>query len=216
MAQNKNMIITTAFAIIIVIAIGVYAYTTFYGGSESSTDEKNDTNPEQTSDTNETLLTIQYLGNNYTYTLSDLEEFDVETGSGRFIKTKLLPDTIVLGDVYTYTGISIPRLLEDIPVSLNDYILNVTATDNWTVTYTMNQSNGIVDVYDENGNVTHNGSALMILAYKEDGSYYSEIDPKNETGPVRIAFIGENTPITSSNLWAKKVASIEVIELIKA
>jgi hypothetical protein len=207
MAQNKNMIITAALAIIIVIAIGVYAYTTFFSGNETPTEENNDTN--------ETLLTIQYLGNNYTYTLSDLEEFNTETGSGRFIKTKLLPDTIVLGDVYTYTGISIPMLLEDIPVSFNDYILNVTATDNWTVSYTMNQSQGIVDVYDENGNVTHNGSALMILAYKEDGSYYSEIDPDNETGPIRIAFIGENTPITSSNLWAKKVASIEIIELIK-
>lgn len=208
MAQNRNMLITAVLAIIIVIAIGIYAYTTFFNANETPSDKNNDTN--------ETILTIQYLGYNYTYTLSDLEEFEAETGSGRYIKTKLLPDTVVLGDSYNYTGVSIPTLLEDINVSFNDYLLNVTATDSWTTLYTMNQTNGIVDVYDEQGNVTHNGSALMIVAYKEDGSYYSEMDPNEEIGPVRIAFIGENTPITSSSLWAKMVASIEIVELIKA
>jgi len=208
MAQNRNMLITAALAIIIVIAIGIYAYTTFFTANETPSDENNDTN--------ETILTIQYLGYNYTYTLSDLEEFEAETGLGRYIKTKLLPDTVVLGESYNYTGVSILTLLEDINVSFNDYLLNVTATDSWTTSYTMNQTNGIVDVYDEQGNVTHNGSALMIVAYKEDGSYYSEIDPDEEIGPVRIAFIGENTPITSSSLWAKMVASIEIVELIKA
>ena len=214
MAQNRNMIITAVLAIIIVIAIGIYAYTTFFNANETPSDENNDTNSKQSTDTNVTLLTIQYLGYNYTYTLSDLEEFEAETGSGRYIKTKLLPDTVVLGDIYNYTGVSIPMLLEDIAVSFNNYLLNVTATDGWMTSYTMNQTYGIVDVYDENGNVTHNGSALMIIAYKEDDNYYRDIDPNNETGPIRIAFIGENTPITSSNLWAKKVASIEVVELI--
>ena len=216
MPQNRNIIITLALTIIIVIAIGVYAYTTFFHENETPTDENNTTNPEQSSETNVTILTIQYLGYNYTYTLSDLEEFEAETGSGRFIKTKLLPDTIVLGDSYNYTGVSIPTLLEDITVSFNDYLLNVTATDGWKTSYTKNQTYGIVDVYDENGNITYNGSAQMIIAYKEDDGYYRDIDPNNENGPIRIAFIGENTPITSSNLWAKMVASIEIIELIKA
>ena len=52
----------------------------------------------------------------------------------------------------------------------------------------------------------------MLLAYKEDGSYYSEIDPDNEIGPLRIAYVGNNV-ITSSNLWSKMVVSIEVISL---
>jgi hypothetical protein len=52
---------------------------------------------------------------------------------------------------------------------------------------------------------------VMILAYKEDGSYYSEIDPKNEIGPLRIAFLGDY--YTPSGLWLKMVVSIESISL---
>ena len=52
----------------------------------------------------------------------------------------------------------------------------------------------------------------MILAYKEDGEYYSEIDPENVIGPLRVAFVDDNV-ITSSNLLSKMVVSIDVISI---
>jgi len=77
----------------------------------------------------------------------------------------------------------------------------------------MNESMGEVEVYNENGNITEDETAEMIVAYKENGEYYSEIEPDNEVGPLRIAFVGEDTPITSSSLWAKMITTIDIIYL---
>jgi hypothetical protein len=132
------------------------------------------------------------------------------SGTGRYIKTKLLPDTIILGDVYTYTGVSMKILLDDINISLDKYQITVTARDNWTTTYTINETLGDVTVYTENGTISENETAQMIVAYKENGAYYSEIDPNKEIGPLRIAFIGDHTPITPSGLWAKKITTIDI------
>jgi hypothetical protein len=76
----------------------------------------------------------------------------------------------------------------------------------------MNETLGYVDVYNETGDIISDETAVMILAYKEDGSYYSEIDPDNEIGPLRIAFVGDNI-ITSSSLWSKMVVSIKIISV---
>ena len=72
----------------------------------------------------------------------------------------------------------------------------------------MDNIDGNVDIYDEKGNILPNETAVMILAYKENGEYFSD----NETGPLRVAFV-DNNYITSSSLWSKRVVSIEVISL---
>ena len=59
-------------------------------------------------------------------------------------------------------------------------------------------------MYDENGTIIKNQTGTMILAY-------AEIDPDNETGPLRIVFVGEDNPITSSDLWLNKVYNIDII-----
>jgi len=219
MVQNQNMLITAALAIVIIIAIGAFAYTNLFspddeindGTNNENTDDLDDESDDTSDDAeNEILLTIVNTGVNYTYTLSDLEAKESYSGSGRYIKTKLLPDTVVLGDQQNYTGVTISSLLEDVNTSTQMYQLNITASDGWTTTYSMNESIGDVDIYDEKGNISENESAEMIVAYKENGAYYSEIDPNNEIGPLRIAFVGEDTPITSSSLWAKMITTITI------
>ena len=155
------------------------------------------------------LLTVIFDDYHTNYTLDDIEALDSYSGTGGYIKTKLLPDSVVISDIIEYTGVRVTTLLGEIPNLPDNYNLSVISSDGWTATYTMNETLGNVDVYNETGDILSNETAVMILAYKEDGSYYSEIDPDNEIGPLRIAFVGEDT-ITSSSLWSKMVVTIEI------
>lgn len=159
---------------------------------------------------NEVILTIIFGDYSVEYSLQDLESIDSYTGTGRYIKTKLLPDSIVISDSVSYIGLRMSKILEVIPNLPNSYNISVISSDEWEVTYTMDDINGNVDIYNEEGNILTNETAVMILAYKEDGKYYSEIDPDDETGPLRVAFVNDDV-ITSSNLWSKMVVKIEVI-----
>jgi len=158
------------------------------------------------------LLTVTFGDYQKNYTLEDIEELDSYTGTGGYIKTKLLPDSVVISDIIEYTGVRITKLIEEIPNIPDNYNVSVISADEWTANYTKNETLGFVDVYNETGEIIQNETAVMILAYKEDGSYYSEIDPENETGPLRVAFVDDNA-ITSSQLWSKMVVSIEIILL---
>ena len=158
------------------------------------------------------LLTVTFGDYQANYTLEDIETLDSYSGTGRYIKTKLLPDSVVIGDIHEYTGVRITTLLDEIPNLPDNYNVSVISEDGWTTTYTMNETLGYVYVYNETGDIISTETAVMILAYKEDGSYYSEIDTDNEIGPLRVAFVGD-TVITSSNLWSKMVVSIEIIPI---
>jgi len=158
------------------------------------------------------LLTVIFDDYQANYTLEDIEALDSYSGTGGYIKTKLLPDSVVISDIIEYTGVRITTLLGEIPNLPDNYNVSVISDDGWTVAYTMNETLGYVDVYNETGDILSNETTVMILAYKEDDSYYSEIDPDNEIGPLRIAFVGDGA-ITSSSLWSKMVVTIEIISL---
>lgn len=158
------------------------------------------------------FLTVTFGDYQANYTLEDIETLDSYSGTGHYIKTKLLPDSVVISNIHEYTGVRITILLDEIPNLPDNYNVSVISEDGWTITYTMNETLGYVDVYNEAGNIISTETAVMILAYKEDGSYYSEIDTDNEIGPLRVAFVGD-TIITSSNLWSKMVVSIEIIPI---
>ena len=155
-----------------------------------------------------TVLTVIF--DNYTndYNLDDLQSIDSYIGTGRYIKTKLLPDSVNISDSSSFTGIRVYKILDDIPNLPDTYDISVVSSDGWEVTYTMDDIDGNIDIYDEEGNILSNETAVMILAYKEDGEYYSD----DETGPLRVAFV-DNNVITSSSLWSKMAVSIEVISL---
>jgi len=158
------------------------------------------------------LLTVTFSDYQTKYTLEEIEALESYTRSGGYIKTKLLPDSVVISDINEYTGVRITTLIEEIPNFPDNYNISVVSADGWTANYTKNETLGFVEVYNETGEIIQNETAIMILAYKKDGSYYSEIDPENETGPLSIAFVDDNA-ITSSQLWAKMVVSVEIIPL---
>ena len=153
------------------------------------------------------LLTVTFGDYQTNYTLEEIEALDSYTGTGGYIKSNS-----VISDINEYTGVRITTLLEEIPNITDNYNVSVISSDGWTANYTKNETLGFVDVYNETGEIIQNKTAVMILAYKEDGLYYSEIDPENETGPLRVAFVDDNA-ITSSKLWSKMVVTIKIIPL---
>ena len=158
------------------------------------------------------VLNLVYGTYNVNYTLNDLEILESYENNGRLIKNKLLPDTILIEETHIYTGVKVSTLLKNIPDLPFNYSINVISSDGWTINYTFKEINGFIDIYDESGHIQVNGTAVMIIAYMEDGKYYYEFDSNNDIGPLRIAFVGDNI-ISSSNLWAKKVERIEIVEI---
>ena len=153
------------------------------------------------------ILTITFDDYTADYSLEDLESIDSYTGTGRFINK--------LGKISnssSFTGVRISEILDEIPNLSDNYNISVVASDGYEVIYTKDIIDGNLDIYGEEGNILSNETAVMILAYKEDGEYYSVIDPDGETGPLRVAFVGDDV-ITSSSIWLRMVVSIEVISL---
>jgi hypothetical protein len=178
---------------------------------ESSND--NDSSEDLQNDSENIFLSVYHQNIEYNFTLSQLENIDVYTASGRYIKTKLLPDSIVLSDTQDFSGVRIQKLINEINPSINNFNLTVTSLDGWTTEFSKDEVIGNVDIYDESGTVISSESATMILAFKEDGEYYSDIDSDSEIGPLRVAFVSNSNPITSSSLWSKMVVSITITDL---
>lgn len=211
MAKNQNLLITAALAVIIIIAIGVFAYTNLFNPNETIDDSTNDTNPDESSGTgdneqnntnDEILLTIQQGGINYTYSLSELEEMESVNGKGRKINS-----IGEISDPYNYKGISINTLTERFDLSSDQIEIKVIANDGYSRNFTLNESDIEITVYNEDGNLSANQSVTIIIAYMQDNQHYTG------SNPLRIAFIGENMPITSSSLWVKNITTLELKEI---
>jgi len=200
--EKINKIIT----IILVIAISAAALVFLYVNLPQQYETNDNSDDVITDDT--IFLTVTYADVEKEYTLNDLEGFNSVTGSGSYIKTKLLPDSVVIKGPFTYTGVDIISVLNDFNDLPSSYNVTVIASDGWETEYTQNDVKGNVNNYNETGNITGNNNIQMIIAYKEDDEYITD----EEVGPLRIAFIGENT-ITESNLWSKMVTSITITEL---
>jgi len=157
------------------------------------------------------ILTVFYDDYQANYSLENLEALDSYTGTGAYIKDKFLPDDVITDDVREYTGVRVTTLLEEISDLPENYTVSIVCDDGYTKNFTMNQTLGYMDVYNETGTLMSNETAVMIVAYKENGSYYSEIDPENEIGPLITAHVGNNTIYTSSGFWLEMVVSIEVL-----
>jgi hypothetical protein len=197
MTQNKksNLIISIALIIVIIIAIGVLVYINL-------PQEKNKQVIKQKG-----YVNIFFGEDEYNYTMQKIQEFDSISGSGSFIKLGWLPEIKIDGP-FNYTGIEIPKLLQNIENLPDRYDIKITASDGRISNYTYNETLGIVDIYNETGNTTEYGNVSMVLAYMKDDDYIIDTDE----GPLRIAFI-DGGAITSSSLWTKMVVSIEIVEI---
>ncbi len=161
---------------------------------------------------NDIVLTVSFDDYIREYSLNDLESIESYSDSGRYIKTKLLPEVVEISDSVYYTGVKIVTIFNYIPDLPDNYNAIFTSSDNWTIAFTKDEIEGDVNVYGENGIISLNETAVMILAYKEKDMYYSEIDPEGEIGPLRIAFVKDDV-ITASNIWSKMVVSIDIVSV---
>lgn len=204
--ENNNRMITVALIVVILIAAVTLLYINLPEENSNSEDQTSNNIPEDTT----VIFSLIYEDTTLEYTLSELEDLEEYTGSGSYIKTKLLPDTVLINGPWDFVGVRISKLLDQISSIPENYNITFTASDGWTSEYTKNQVLGEIDLYNESGNVTGNEGATMILAYKQDGDYIPE--GEDEAGPLRVAFIGGDI-ITGSNLWAKMVISMQIVEV---
>lgn len=103
---------------------------------------------------------------------------------------------------------TIQVLLESILSLPSNYTFRAIASDGYARNFTADELNGYVTVYNETGEELGTGIITMIVAYKENGVFLNE----TTKGPLRIAFINEESSITNSGLWVSPLVKIEIIE----
>jgi len=145
-------------------------------------------------------ITLTYNGQQKTYSIEDLLAFDSISGSGGKIKV-----TGTISGPYEYTGVLITTLAHEFPGLSSTFSLVAIADDGYTVSYTYDEIQGNVMVYDTEGQEIGIGGVSMILATMEDGQ--TDYD-----GAYRIAFINDDEPITDAPLWAKYIVELEFID----
>lgn len=149
----------------------------------------------------ESLLTIAVDSQSYNYTLNNLTTLDNITGQGCYINQagKITGPNL-------YTGITISMLLGTIPSLPTNCTFQAIASDDYTRNYSMNELNGHVTIFNETGAEIGIGNLTMIIAYKENSVFLDNITK----GPLRIAFIGLEPSITDSELWLSSLNKIEI------
>lgn len=203
--NNTNKKITAFLIIIILIAAFTYLYINLPGDNSKNENTSNQTGGEEPTEEIGSILTVTFKNVQTNYTLEDLESLESFTAKATMIKTGWLP-TVVLEGPNQYTGVKFSTLLNQIENLPENYSINVISNDSKIIKYNMSQIQGNVDIYNESGVIINNSGATMILAYKIDGKYFTQED----TRPLRVVFCHNN--MTSSNLWAKMVVSIIVLE----
>jgi hypothetical protein len=200
MSINKNLIITVAFVVVIIVAAAVYFYTSLPQGSDN---DQNNTN----NGTEDIIFSVLIDNMTYEYNTSQLSNIELFKGSGSFVKVGLLPDQIIIDGPNNFTGISILTLLENIDDVPANYSITFNAKDGYLSTFTKDEVNGLVDIYNKEGNITGIGNVTMVLAYLQNDEYLEDL-----YRPFRIVFIGDDL-ITGSNLWARMITSMQINEL---
>jgi hypothetical protein len=200
-SNNKfNKYIAIVLVIVIIAAVGVYAYTNFVEKEPSKSDNNNNTPPIVEPDT---LLTISVGSQSYNYTLTNLTALGNITEQGSYINK--------VGKITgpnNYTGITISMLLNTIPSLPTNYTFRAIASDDYARNYTLEEVNGHVALFNDTGAEIGTGNLTMIIAYKENGVLMNE----TTKGPLRIAFVDTEPSITNSGLWLSSLVKIEIIQ----
>jgi hypothetical protein len=196
---NKfNKYIAIVLAIVIIAAVGIYAYTTFV--QKESPESENNTPPIVEPD--ETLLTVSVGSQSYNYTLDNLTALGTIAEQGSYINK--------VGKITgpnNYTGVTVSMLLSSIPSLPANYTLHAIASDEYARNYSIDEVNGHVIVFNETGAEIGIGNLTMIIAYKESGVLLNE----TTKGPLRIVFVDAEPSITNSGLWLGSLVKIEII-----
>ncbi|MBD3227288.1 MAG: molybdopterin-dependent oxidoreductase [Candidatus Lokiarchaeota archaeon] len=193
-----NKYISIVLVIVIVCVTGIYTYTQLV--EKDPTDHNN---YQPTGDSENTILNVTMGSDITSYTLDELKSIGVVSGNGAYVNK--------IGKVTgpnDYTGIPITSLLDSIDNIPDNYTVQATASDDYSVEYSYSEVNGEVKIYNETGVEIGTSMITMIIAYKENGNLIDE----DNGGPLRIAFIDEEGSITGSGKWLQSLVNLEVIE----
>jgi len=206
--NGNNKLITVVLAIVITFAAIAILYVNLPQDQNIETTNNDDTDEKPPA---AVIFTATCEDEILSYTLEELENLEAYSGSGNQIKANPLFESneVIINGPFSLIGVQFTTILEQFENLPDNFNITVTASDGYPSSFTKDEAYGTVDVYNETGNVTETTGTTMILAYKEDGEYIPVGD--DEAGPLRIGFVGDEV-ITLSNLWSKKVVSIEIIE----
>jgi hypothetical protein len=99
--------------------------------------------------------------------------------------------------------VSISTLADEFSLIPESYTLKIVSDDGYVYTYTQDEIQGNVQVYDTEGIKQGIGGVTMILAYEEEGI------KDFPGGPLRIAYVDDEEQLTDSFLWSKYVIEID-------
>jgi hypothetical protein len=108
-----------------------------------------------------------------------------------------------------YTGVSLEALCNLVGGLTNTSTVKVTATDNYSMSFTYAEVKGEFVTYDNvtGAEVNHTQSLMPIVAY-----YLNDSSIPLSDGPLRLAIVSPEGYATSSTYWVKLVVRIEIVE----
>lgn len=189
--EKGEKIVIGVLAVAIIAAVGVFVYYELPEGDSNGCED--------------TVLTVTYQGDDWTYTLCDLKDLDSTTGEGG-MNTKA-----GITDSSSFKGVSFATLLANIGVLPTPGLqMSVVAADDWSQTFDMAAITGNVTTYDATGNETNESAKpVPLFAYRQDDSSIGE-----EDGPIRVAYVAEQPVYTSSRYWVKQVVQVNISHVV--
>ena len=201
--NNTNKILTILLAVIICVSAIVLLYVNL--PKDETTDDNINNNRSGSIDNNQTeehvtVLTVIYGDEKINYTLDEIKAMNSYTGEGAKINKKL-----TITGPYNFTGVKISTFLSELEDLPTNYSINTISSDGYSQHYTYEQIQGTVEKLNETRVSLGNSSFTMIIAYLQEGEEITD----SEDGPLLIVFVDDY--YTDSGLWAKQLASIEII-----
>ena len=132
-----------------------------------------------------------------TYSLDEVRAMPSYTAGGGFKKS-----TGVVVGPFNYTGVNITHLADLVGGITPSNSMKITASDGYSMTYTYEQAMGDIATYEGT-----TGPMTMVIAYEEGGNPILS----DGGGPLRIAFVGSDSPITDGHFWCKYINKIEIL-----
>ena len=196
----KDKTTTIALAVVIFIAVIALIYVNL-PESEKTSDDSTD-NDAVSPPIEEIILTVSFDDQQFNYTFSELENMTSYTGLGGKIDKK----SITTGP-YNYTGVKITTLLDKFENLPENYNITATSSDDYSQSYTKSTIEGNITLYNDTNSQLNVGDLTVIVAYKIEDEYIT--DP--EYSPIMIAAV--DSYYTQSNLWARMLVSLEIVEI---
>jgi hypothetical protein len=151
---------------------------------------------------NITLTVVAANGTSVTLFANDLAKMNSYTANGG---TRSSSGS--LANFGAYTGVQIMDILNLVGITSNNTV-KVTASDNYTSTYTYAQLSGTgIATYDSTGaTATPTQGLTMIVAYYLNGTSLA-----SNVGPLRTMYVGPDGLYSSGNMNAKMVVKLEIL-----